>query len=155
LCSYGHRLAAYGEIDLGKKQLSMALAMDSLIALPPKFRGEIYMQLYNVQYWQLSNYDSCIYYIQKYIEVVDDSTSWANGYIELGVSYSEQGNNAKALEHYTTADSYLQSPNADMWTVAHLSNVMGMLYSDEHEYKQAEVHFLKALEYSQRSSYPG
>ncbi|HZY78194.1 MAG TPA: response regulator [Cyclobacteriaceae bacterium] len=155
LCSYGHRLAAYGEIDLGKKQLSTALEMASHTVLPPKFVGEIYMQLYNVQYWQLSNYDSCIYYIQKYIDVVDDSTSWANGYIELGVSYSEQGNNAKALEHYTTADSYLQSPNADMWTVAHLNNVMGMLYSDEHEYKQAEGHFLKALEYSKQSTYPG
>lgn len=155
LSSYGRRLNENGELEQGRQYLFTARHMDSLVTLPPSVRGDLYMNLFNVQYWQLTNYDSCIYYMQKYLDVVKDSTSTAIGYIELGISYGLQGNNAKALEYYTIADSWLQSAKADLWTLSHLNNNMGMLYADEHEYSQAEQHFLKAAEYAQKSKWPG
>ncbi len=148
------RLSDHGDQDLARKYLYTARSMASGEALSPAVRGQIYFKLYNVHYWHLTDYDSCRFYMNKYLEIVTDSVSIANGYIELGVTYHEQGNNAKALEYYTIADNYLQSPKTDSWTLSHLNNNLGMLYSDEQELKQAEQYFLKALTFAQLPSVP-
>jgi len=148
------RLSDYGDQDLARKYLYTARGMDSGDDLSPEVRGQIYFKLYNIHYWHLTDYDSCRFYINKYLQIVTDSVSTAIGYIELGVTYHEQGNNAKALEYYTIADNYLQSSRADSWTLSHLNNNLGMLYSDEQELKQAEQYFLRALTFAQRPLVP-
>ena len=150
----GSRISDHGNQDLGRRYLYLARDMVSKVKVPPNVEGEVYFKLYNVYYWHLTNYDSCRYYINNYLSVVTDSVLTGNGYLELGVTYHEQGNNAKALEYNTIAESYFQSPKTDPWSLSSLNNNMGMLYYDEQELKQAEQYFLKALAYVQHPSVP-
>jgi signal transduction histidine kinase/DNA-binding response OmpR family regulator len=151
----GDRISDHGDHDLARKYLYTARAMEPDAELSPNVRGEIYFKLYNVHYWHLTNYDSCRFYMGKYISIVKDSVSLGTGYIELGMTYHEQGNNAMALEYYIIADTYLQTPRTDPWTLSHLNNCLGMLYYDEQELKQTEKFLLKAYELTVQSNIRG
>src|SRR5690349_14497018 len=133
----------------------MGRDMTSPEVLVPKYRTMIYSALFDIHYWFFTDYDSCIYYTQQWIDSAPDSTSRAIAYVEHGISYSNKGDNIKALESYNIAQGYLQSPNPDLWTLAHLNNNLGMLYSQERELKRAEGYFLKAVDYAQASKVPG
>ena len=147
-------LSNAGEQDLAGHYLYMAKAMKSPEALIPKFQIRLNYYLYNLHYWYLSDYDSCAYYAQRYIALVPDSTRTATGYIMLAAAYNEQGDNLRALETYNIADSYLQSPNADAYTLSWLYNNLGMLYSDERELKKSEEYYLKAVDYARATGQP-
>lgn len=150
----GDRVSDYGDQDQAKRYLFAALRLVSEKELPPAVEADVYFKLYNVYYWHLTDYDSCRYYMDKYLTVTTDSVLVGNAYIELGGTYHMEGNNAKALEYFTIADSYFQSPRTDPWTFSHLNNSFGMLYSEEQELKQAEQYFLKALSFAQDPSVP-
>lgn len=148
----GDRVSDYGDQELARKYLHTALRMVSEKDLPPTVEREVYFKLYNIYYWHLTDYDSCRHYMDKYLELTTDSVLVGNAYIELGGTYHREGNNAKALEYFTIADNYFQTPKTDPWTFSHLNNSFGMLYSEEQEYKQAEQYFLKALAFAQHPS---
>lgn len=150
----GDRVSDYGDQDQAKRYLFAALRLVSEKELPPAVEADVYFKLYNVYYWHLTDYDSCRYYMDKYLTVTTDSVLVGNAYIELGGTYHMEGNNAKALEYFTIADSYFQTPKTDPWTFSHLNNSFGMLYSEEQELKQAEQYFLKALSFAQDPSVP-
>lgn len=154
LCRFQPPLSDVGEQELARHYLVMARDAKSPGAQLPKFRAMVYRAFFNLQYWYFTNYDSCVHYSLNYAEVAADSTHRAEGYILLGASYNELGDNIKALESYNTAQSLLQSPRADLPTLAHLFNNLGMLYSDELELKKSEEYYLKAVEYAQASKVP-
>lgn len=150
----GDRISDYGDQDLARKYLYTALKMVPDPKVPPAVEGEVYFKIYNVFYWHLANYDSCRYYMNKYLSVTTDSVLVGNGYIELSGTYHEEGNNAKALEYLTIADGFFQTRRTDPWSFSHLYNTLGMLYYEEQELKQSEQYFLKALSYSQQPIVP-
>lgn len=154
ICWFQPALSDAGEQDLARHYLVMAREMNSELAQQPRFRAMIYRALFDIHYWFLTDYDSCVYYSLKCIEFATDSTKTATGYIILGASYNELGNNLKALESYHTGQTFLQGPGADPFTVAHLFNNLGMLYADERETKKSEEYYLKAVEYAQASKWP-
>ena len=154
LCQYQRPLSNAGEHELARHYLIIARDMTSPEAQLPKFRVMAYEGLTDVNYWHFTNYDSCIYYATKWIEVAVDSNSRAVGYLELGNAYNRQGNNTKALEIFNEANAYVQTFKADPWTLHHINNSLGMLYSDEREFRKAEEYFLKGLAYAQESKVP-
>jgi signal transduction histidine kinase/DNA-binding response OmpR family regulator len=155
LCQYQRPLSNAGEHNLARHYLVQARDMTSADALIPKYRVMIYQALHDLHYWHFTDYDSCIYYVKKWIDADTDSNSLAVGYLELGNSYGRQGNNTKALEIYNEANAFMQTFKADPWTLHHINNSLGMLYSDEREYRKAEGYFLKGLDYAQESKVPG
>jgi signal transduction histidine kinase/DNA-binding response OmpR family regulator len=155
LADYPASLSHAGEQELARHYLVMGRNMTSEDAQLPRYRVQIYSALFDLHYWFFTDYDSCIYYTKKWIDIAPDSNWMANGYIELAASYGRKGDNITALENYNIAQDYLQSSNADLWIQSALANNLGMLYSEERELKKAEEYFLKALELAQASKRPG
>ncbi len=142
--------------DAGERELArhyLVLLRDKKFdpALPVKFDLMIWRALTDIHYWYLTDYDSCAFYAQKYIEHAADSNDIAMGYMELAAAQNELGDNIKALETYHIAQSYLSSKHADPASLAWLYNNLGMLYSDERELKKSEEYYLKAFEYGKIS----
>jgi signal transduction histidine kinase/DNA-binding response OmpR family regulator len=154
ICGLARELADAGESVLARQYLVTARHMRSPGVSIPRYNAMVLRGLFDLQYWFFTDYDSCRYYAQQWVDAAPDSTDRAWAYIELGVSYSELGNHIKALECYHTAHALLQLPQADRWMLHHLHNNLGMLYADERELKKAETYFLQALQYAQASKIP-
>jgi signal transduction histidine kinase/DNA-binding response OmpR family regulator len=144
-----------GEENFSRHYLVMIRDSKSFNDLPGLYKVRIYYALFDIHYWALSGYDSCLYYANKWIEISPDSVWLAYGYLERGASYAELGNNLKALEAFNTALNIIPSGNKDMDLPSSLYNNFGMLYSDEHEYEKAAEYFEKALGYSEHTKIPG
>jgi signal transduction histidine kinase/DNA-binding response OmpR family regulator/Tfp pilus assembly protein PilF len=143
-----------GAKDYARHYLVTMRDLDTFKDLPGLYKSRIYQGLFDLHYWLYSNYDSCLYYATKWVQVAPDSVWTAYGYLEVGASYNELGNNLKALESYNTALNFVPLHNTDLELVASLNNNYGMLYSDEHEYKKASEYFVKALEFQEKSAVP-
>ncbi len=152
---YCLQLMNLGEKEYARHYLVTIRDMKSFKDLPGLYKARTYQGLFDLQYWSFSNYDSCLYYAQKWVDVAPDSVWKAYGYLEVGASYNELGNNLKALESYNISLGYIPSNNTDIDLVSSLNNNYGMLYSDEHEYRKAAEYFEKALEYAQNTREPG
>lgn len=140
-----------GERELARHYLVLLRDQKFDTRIPVKFDLMIWRALTDIHYWYLTDYDSCAYYAQKYIDHASDSNDIAMGYMELAAAHNELGDNIKALETYHVAQSYLSSKHADPASLAWLYNNLGMLYSDERELKKSEEYYLKAFEYGKIS----
>lgn len=122
--------------------------------LPGKYKSELYNALFDIHYWRTSNYDSCLYYTNKWIDTATDTLWLAYGYLERGAAYNELGNNIKSLESLNMCASLLPALPHDRDLASSLYNNFGMLYADEHEYKKAAEYFKKAVEWGQGTKVP-
>lgn len=155
LCQAARSFSDGGNPALAGRYLYQARKLNSAAATMPSFQVKVFKGLFDLHYWYLTNYDSCTYYAQKWVDVAVDSTNLGWGYIELGVSHNELGNHIKALEYFNVARGILSSPHADLWTRGHLYNSLGMLYASERELDKAADYFLQGLAFARDSKVPG
>jgi len=144
-----------GEGDYLRHYLTMERDRKSFHGLPGKYKAQIYNNFFDLHYWFYSDYDSCVYYCQKWLDIAPDSLWSAYGYLELGAAYNELGNNLKALESFNTVLKLVPANNKDLDLMSSLYNNFGMLYSDEREYKKAAEYFEKSLGYGKATKVPG
>jgi len=123
--------------------------------LPGLYKARIYYALFDIHYWALSDFDSCLYYCNQWIAISPDSIWLAYGYMERGASYAELGNNLKALESFNTALNTIPLNCKDVDLPSSLYNSLGMLYSDEREYEKAAEYFEKSLDFARFTKVPG
>ena len=144
-----------GEEAFARHYMVLICDSKSFDALPRFYKARTYYAFFDIHYWALSDYDSCLYYANQWIAIAPDSIELAYAYLERGAAYAEIGNNLKALGDFNTALNTAPKIDRNMEMLSSLHNNFGMLYSDEHEYEKAAEYFEKAIEYAKDSPVPG